>query len=148
MNGNVVYVGIDVDDVQYHGSALDRRTGEVLSFHCRPTLKGLVGQLENLRKRFGEAELKLCYEASYVGFSLQRDLHNKGYALCGGCAIKYSAARWEIGEDGSYRCGGTGGVLCERLVDDRDGSAPASFRAHASRPRARPRSTRQNADRA
>ena len=25
MNANVVYVGIDVDDVQYHGSALDRR---------------------------------------------------------------------------------------------------------------------------
>ncbi|MCX7065808.1 MAG: transposase [Proteobacteria bacterium] len=79
MNTNVIYVGIDVDDVQYHGSALDRRTGEVLSFHCRPTLKGLVGQLENLQKHFGGAELKLCYEASYVGFSLQRDLHNKGY---------------------------------------------------------------------
>ena len=79
MNANVVYVGIDVDDVQYHGSALDRRTGEVLSFHCRPTLKGLVGQLENLQKHFGGAELKLCYEASYVGFSLQRDLHTKGY---------------------------------------------------------------------
>jgi len=32
------------------------------------------------RKYFGGAELKLCYEASYAGFSLQRDLHNKGYA--------------------------------------------------------------------
>ena len=53
MNTNVIYVGIDVDDVQYHGSALDRRAGEVLSFHCRPTLKGLVGQLENLQKHFG-----------------------------------------------------------------------------------------------
>jgi len=66
MNGNVVYVGIDVDDVQYHGSALDRRTGEVLSFRCRPTLKGLTGQLDNVRKHFGGIELKLCYEASYV----------------------------------------------------------------------------------
>ncbi len=44
MNGNVVYVGIDVDDVQYHGSALDRQTGEVLGFQCRPTLKGLIGR--------------------------------------------------------------------------------------------------------
>jgi hypothetical protein len=78
MNGNVVYVGLDVDDVQYYGSALDRRTGEVLSLHCRPTLKGLVGQLENLRKHFGEAELKLCYEASYVGFSLQRECCSPG----------------------------------------------------------------------
>jgi hypothetical protein len=32
MSGTVVYVGIDVDDVQYHGSVLDRQTGEVLGF--------------------------------------------------------------------------------------------------------------------
>ena len=79
MNQNVVYVGIDVDDVSYHASALDRRTGEVLEFRCRPTLKGLVGQLEKARKNFGDAQLKLCYEASYVGFSLQRDLQDRGY---------------------------------------------------------------------
>ena len=74
MNGKVVDVGIDVDDVQYHGSALDRQTGEVLSFQCGPNLNGLIGQLDNVRKHFGGVELKLCYEASYVGFSLQRDL--------------------------------------------------------------------------
>ena len=79
MNENVVYVGIDVDDVSYHGSALDRQTGEVLSFQCRPTLKGLIGQLDKVRKHFGGVELKLCYEASYVGFSLQRDLADRGY---------------------------------------------------------------------
>ena len=77
MSMNVVCVGIDVDDVQYHGSALDRQTGEVLSFQCRPTLKGLVGQLESVCKHFGGAALKVCYEASYVGFSLQRDLQDE-----------------------------------------------------------------------
>ena len=40
MNQNVIYVGIDVDDARYHGSALDKQTGEVLDFQCRPTLKG------------------------------------------------------------------------------------------------------------
>jgi transposase len=79
MSTNVVCVGIDVDDVQYHGSALDRQTGEVLGFQCRPTLKGLIGQLENVRKHFGGVPLKVCYEASYVGFSLQRDLQDRGY---------------------------------------------------------------------
>lgn len=34
MNQNVVYVGIDVDDVQCHGSALNKATGEVLDFRC------------------------------------------------------------------------------------------------------------------
>lgn len=79
MNQNIVYVGIDVDDVRYHGSALNPSTGEILAFHCRPTLKGLVGQLAKVQGYFGEAQLKLCYEASYVGFSLQRDLRDRGY---------------------------------------------------------------------
>ena len=79
MNQNVIYIGIDVDDVQYHGSALDKSTGEVLDFRCRPTLKGLVGQLKKVREYFGGGKLELCYEASYVGFSLQRDLNDRGY---------------------------------------------------------------------
>jgi hypothetical protein len=35
----VKYVGIDVDDTQYHGSAFNKDTGEALDFKCRPTLK-------------------------------------------------------------------------------------------------------------
>ena len=42
MNQNTIYVGIDVDDVRYHVSALNPSTGEMLDFDCRPTLKGLV----------------------------------------------------------------------------------------------------------
>lgn len=79
MRQYIVYVGIDVDDTGYHGCALNQRTGEVLDFHCRPTLKGLVGQLEKLREYFGAVQLKLCHEASYVGFSLQRDPNDHGY---------------------------------------------------------------------
>jgi hypothetical protein len=33
MSQYVIYVGIDVDDVRYHGSALDQCAGEVLNFH-------------------------------------------------------------------------------------------------------------------
>ena len=89
----MVYVGIDVDDVRYHGCGLDQSTGEVLEFHCRPTLKGLVGQIEKLRKHFGAVQLKLCYEASYVGFSLQRDLKDQGYD-CAVVAPSSSESRW------------------------------------------------------
>ena len=35
-----VSVGIDVGDVQSHDSALDRQTGQVLSFPCRPKAAG------------------------------------------------------------------------------------------------------------
>ena len=79
MKRNIIYVGLDVDDKQYHGSALDENTGEIIDFKCRPTLKGLLGQLEKLGKYFPRRTLKLCYEASYIGYTLQRDLAAKGY---------------------------------------------------------------------
>jgi hypothetical protein len=79
MKQNIVYVGIDVDDARYHGSALNQCTGEVLDFQCRATLKALVGQLDKVQAYFADAQFKLCYEASYVGFSLQRDLKDRGY---------------------------------------------------------------------
>jgi hypothetical protein len=78
MNENIVYGGIDVDDARYHGSALNQCTGEVPDFQCRATLKGLVEQLEKVQVSFAGAQLTLCYEASQVGFSLQRDLENRG----------------------------------------------------------------------
>ena len=55
MNMNIIQVGLDVDDTQYHGSALDKNNGEVIDFKCRPTLKGLLGQLEKLRQYFRDA---------------------------------------------------------------------------------------------
>jgi len=56
---------------------LDKNSGEVIDFKCRPTLKGLLGQLDKLSKYFPRRTLKLCYEASYIGYTLQRDF--KGY---------------------------------------------------------------------
>jgi len=79
MKQKIVYVGVDVDDTQYHGSAFNKETGELLSFRCRPTLKGLLGQLVKVRKHFPRHVIKVAYEASYIGFTLQRDLADKGY---------------------------------------------------------------------
>jgi hypothetical protein len=79
MNTNIIHVGLDVDDTQYHGSALDKNTGEIIEFKCRPTLKGLLGQLDKLSQYFPGRVFKLCYEASYIGYTLQRDLAEKGY---------------------------------------------------------------------
>jgi len=77
--GDIIYVGLDVDDTQYHGSALDKNTGEVITFKCRPTLKGLLNQLAKLHKCFPKSTFRLCYEASYIGYTLQRDLVAKDY---------------------------------------------------------------------
>jgi len=34
MKQNIIFVGLDVDDTQYHGSALDKNTGEIITFKC------------------------------------------------------------------------------------------------------------------
>ena len=40
MAENIVSVGIDVDDVRYDGCGLKKpQTGEILGFHCRPTIE-------------------------------------------------------------------------------------------------------------
>jgi len=78
MKQTFVYVGLDVADTQYHGSAFDPYTGAVIEFHCRPTLKGLVRQLEKLGQQCSGRPLRLWYEASYIGYTLQRDLAHKG----------------------------------------------------------------------
>jgi transposase len=79
MKQSFIYVGLDVDDTQYHGSAFAKHTGVVVDFHCRPTLKGLLRQLEKLRQHFSGCAFRLCYEASYLGYTLQRDLAEQGY---------------------------------------------------------------------
>lgn len=52
MNQNILHVGLDVDDTQYHGSAFNKNTGEVIDFRCWPTLKGLLTQLDKLQRHF------------------------------------------------------------------------------------------------
>ncbi|MDH3772569.1 MAG: IS110 family transposase, partial [Nitrospirota bacterium] len=73
-----LYVGLDVDDTRYHGSALNKNTGEVIDFHCRPTLKSLIVQLDKLAKSLPGCSIRTCYEASYCGYTLQRDMMARG----------------------------------------------------------------------
>ena len=79
MQQTIPYVGLDVDDTQYHGSAFHNPTGVGLDFHCRPTLQGLLRQLEKLSQQFSGCAFRVCYEASYLGYTLQRDLAQQGY---------------------------------------------------------------------
>lgn len=53
MSRNVVFVAINVDDVRYHGCALD--SGEALALRCRATLKGLLTELEKFEGYFTQA---------------------------------------------------------------------------------------------
>jgi len=78
MSSRILFVGLDVDDQAFHGAALERESGETGEFRCRATLKALERSLVELASRFPGREIRICYEASYVGFHLQRDLARLG----------------------------------------------------------------------
>ena len=99
MKRTIIYVGLDVDDTQYHGSAMDQNTGELIDFKCRPTLKGLLAQLDKLGKYFPRRTLRVCYEASYIGYTLQRDLANKGYHCDVVAPHEHSQPAWQTNQD-------------------------------------------------
>ena len=78
MQQTIIHVGLDVDDAPYHGSAFNKHTGDVIDFQCRPTLKALIGQLDKRANHVPGCAIKTCYEASYIGYTLQRDLMAQG----------------------------------------------------------------------
>jgi hypothetical protein len=55
MNHTILYIGLDVDDIRYHGSALSKHTGETIDFQCRPTLKGLLVQLNKVVRLYNDS---------------------------------------------------------------------------------------------
>jgi hypothetical protein len=59
MKQNILHIGLDVDDTQYHGSAFNKATGEVVDFKSRPTLKGLLQQLGRIARHFKGHRIKL-----------------------------------------------------------------------------------------
>ena len=59
----LLYMGIDVDDKNFHGAGFSEETGEILEFKCKPTNKALLTKLRNLEKK--GFKLKTCYEATY-----------------------------------------------------------------------------------
>lgn len=76
MKKQITYAAVDVDDKSYHLSIFDVDTGEILSFKCRPTskylLKKIKANVEDIK------QVKICYESTYLGFSLCRELRASG----------------------------------------------------------------------
>ncbi|MBY0472136.1 IS110 family transposase [bacterium] len=73
----IMHLGIDVDDNAFHGCGLFESGGkeQMLEFKTKPSIGSLMQKLGNLQKE--GFSLKVCYEATYLGFSLCRDLQDK-----------------------------------------------------------------------
>lgn len=83
MSKNILFVGLDVDDKSFHlcglkaGAEFDKET------KVSPTTNALTKKLLDWKREFGAEEVRICYEASYIGFTLQRALAEKGF----GCDV-------------------------------------------------------------
>jgi transposase len=77
MRENVIFVGIDVDDKAFHVAALQPETGPIENYRVRPTSGALIKKLSEIEKNTGKS-VHCCYEASYIGFPLQRQLGKAG----------------------------------------------------------------------
>ena len=77
MKKRLLHVGLDVDDNSFHIGAFCKETGEIFEMTSKPNLGNLMNKLEKFKKQ--DFDLKLCYEATYIGYPLCRDLNKNGY---------------------------------------------------------------------
>lgn len=76
MKKSILYVGIDVDDLAFHGAGYDPKNEKFYEFKCKPTVGSLLKRLEILSNK--NCEIQVCYEATYIGYGLHRDLKGNG----------------------------------------------------------------------
>lgn len=73
----IQHLAIDVDDKRFHGYLVSEDNAPGIEFNVPPQAGALVKKIEAIRD--SKVDLKICYEATYVGFSLQRQLAKRGY---------------------------------------------------------------------
>jgi transposase len=74
----ILHVGLEVDDKSFH-AALIGADGEFFEFRTKPTNSALVNKFREFESK--GYELKICYEATFLGFSLCRMLRDEKF-LC------------------------------------------------------------------
>jgi len=72
----ILFVGLDVDDKSFNLAWLDITSGESGSQRLRPNVKSVKKHLEPFLKTH---KIKICYEATYLGFTVYRDLKSLGF---------------------------------------------------------------------
>src|SRR4051812_18205245 len=76
----VMYLAIDVDDKSFTACGLYAENGQekMIEFKSKPSIGALDAKLSKYKDQ--GFDLRVCYEATYLGFSLYRDIVAKGYA--------------------------------------------------------------------
>ena len=77
MDNQILFIGLDVDDNAYHGGAVSEDGKHEFEFKCKPTVGALTQKIKSYEGR--GFKIKVCYEATFVGFSLSRNLRARGF---------------------------------------------------------------------
>lgn len=78
MDSKILFIGLDVDDKNFHGYVMGSGLPEGFDFKAKPTVASVLCKVQ---KFIDEGyELKFCYESTYLGFSLCREFTEKGYS--------------------------------------------------------------------
>lgn len=73
----ILFIGLDVDSKNYHLAGLSRE-GEVFQAKCKSDISFLINILKSWQSK--GFSLRICYESSYIGFSLHRQLVQNGFS--------------------------------------------------------------------
>lgn len=77
MKREILFCGIDVDDKAFTAALISEDGTQEFEFRCRPSVGALEKKLSEFAAR--NFDLRVCYEAGYLGFSLYRDLVERGH---------------------------------------------------------------------
>ena len=69
MKQNIIHIGLDVDDTQYHGAAFNKETGEVIEF-CDPRIHDIIRTASELNN------FKPLYHSLYI-YGVSADIKGK-----------------------------------------------------------------------
>ena len=72
----VLFAGVDVDDNSFNICIVDSNTSVISTLKSSPNAKSLFNVIRKNTKK--QANVKVCYEATYLGFSLFRELQALG----------------------------------------------------------------------
>lgn len=77
MEKSILFVGVDVDDRAFNCYFTTPDLKETGHFKCKPNSAALASKFDGLVAQ--GFDLRICYEATYLGFSLQRALRSRGF---------------------------------------------------------------------
>ena len=72
-----IYIGaVDVDETNFNVALINSKTEDLIHFRCSSSVGSMIKKFQ--QRNIPLKNIRLCYEATYLGFSLYRELMSKG----------------------------------------------------------------------